>query len=422
MYMLKSLYKKTPFAPYIAIIFLTVFSTILLWLPFLLRVDSINGIETPELNFQTVIKHWDGPLYIIPAKTGYDINNNILKQAPLGLEGKYFAAHMPGYPATIAALSPFVGYPKATVLSTLLASIFMYCFFYYFLTKLKITDHKLILTTVLLFLTPRLYVVRSVGSPEPMFILFILTSIYMFVKKKYFWSGILGGLAVITKTPAILLFAAYVLFFVDQWRQTNKIEIERAWLLLIPASLLAVFVFYSRQFGDFFAYFNSGDNLHLIFPPFSVFNFQKDWVGTAWLEEIIFLYFFYGLTLITLWEKIINPPMGGATGLPAVASAKVGREAGQDPLVQQNEFTQRFYKISFYFVLLFFLSIISVQHRDISRYSLPLLPITLITFADFFTSRRFVIVLMLLLPAIYLYAINFMLYNIAPIADWSPFL
>ena len=79
-------------------------------------------------------------------------------------------------------------------------------------------------------------------------------------------------------------------------------------------------------------------------------------------------------------------------------------------------------QILFCFGLIFFIALILVQHRDISRYALPLLPIALITFEKFFTSKKFLIVLIVLIPAIYAYAWNFMLVNVAPISDWAPFL
>src|SRR3989344_3403652 len=103
------------------------------------------------------------------------------------------------------------------------------------------------------------------------------------------------------------------------------------------------------------------------------------------IGEIVFLYFFYLISLFTLYHnKLLRP--------------------------------------AFYFALIFFLAAISIQHRDISRYTLPLLPFAAIVYEKFFTSKKFLITLIILIPAIYLYAWNFMLYNIAPITDWSPFL
>ncbi|EKE15482.1 MAG: hypothetical protein ACD_12C00002G0001, partial [uncultured bacterium] len=140
-------------------------------------------------------------------------------------------------------------------------------------------------------------------------------------------------------------------------------------IVLIPLGLLGVFGLYAKQYGDFFAYFHSGDNIHLTF-PFAVFNFQKNWVGTAWLEEIIFYYFIYGLAVITLKDSK--------------------------------------YRSFFYFSLVFFMATLFVQHRDISRYSLPLWPLALIAFEKFFTSKKFLIIFIILLPAIFLFAWNFL--------------
>ena len=377
-------------------------------MPFILKTDSLYGIDTKSISFQTVLQHWDGPLYIIPAKTLYDPQNETLANAPLGLETKYFAAHLPLYPLTIKALAPLVGFPKATAASTLLFSIFLFWFFYYFLNQLKLTNKPLLLTAVFMFITPRFFVVRSVGSPEPIFVLFILASLFYFIRKKYLLAGLTGALAIMTKTPAALLLVAYLGIILQDFMKDKKIDWRWLWLGLIPGGLLLVFAWYGRQYGDFLVYFHSGDNLHLLFPPFKVFNFQKNWVDTGWLEEVLFVYFFYGLTLVELWPE-------------SRLSSFISRILGNlKEIFQKNQ--TRTQEVFFYFTLVFFISLISVQHRDIARYSIPLLPIALITFERFFTSKKFIIVLVFLLPAIYLYAWNFMLFNIAPITDWVPFL
>ena len=380
-------------------------------MPFLLKVPHLNGIDTQNISFQTVLSHWDGPLYIIPAKTGYDPEDYILSKSPLGLSPKYFAAHLPGYPTTIAVFSKIIGYPKTTILSTLFFTVILYSFFYFFLQKLNffksdkspVNIKAITLTAVFLFFTPRLFVVRSVGSPEPMFMLFILSSIYFFVKKKYLVSSILGSAAIITKTPAILLFLAYSLFFVDSYRMNKKFEIKWLSVLLIPISLIAVFIFYFLQYGDFFAYFNSGDNLHLSWPPFQAFNATKNWVGTAWLEDIVFIYFLFGYAALELLHRLRSSL---SHTIKSIFSPH------QD----------RFFAISATFAIPFFFAIISIVHRDVSRYALPLLPFALITFEKFFTSRKFLILLLVLIPAIYMYSWNLMLENVMPNINWGPLL
>lgn len=357
-----------------------------MWFPFLFQFTSWFGLEISQSSIQYIYAHYDGPLYIIPAKTLYDPaqisppDKGLIISLPL--TEKYFAAHFPLYPLLIRMVAPFLGYLKSMLTVSVLSTMMLACFFYFFLKKFKLTENPLLVTSVFLFL-PRFLVVRSIGAPESLFILSILVSIFFFEKQHYVLAGIFGGLAAMTKSPGILLAVAYGMVFLENFIKTKKIE-WRGWgIVFIPLGLLGVFMLYGVQYGDFFAYFHSGDNIHLV-APFSVFNFQKNWVGTAWLEEILFYFFMYVLTIYSLKDS------------------------------KHRSF--------FYFSLIFFTATIFVQHRDIARYSLPLWPFACIVFEKFFSSKRFLIVLIFLIPALLMYSWNFLLHNVMPIADWGPFL
>lgn len=387
--------------PYFTLILIIFLSTLILWLPFLLKLPNWLGLKIDKSSLEYIYKHYDGPLYVIPAKTFYDPSQ--LKTADSGSivsqPAKYFAAHLPLYPLLIRAVRELIQltglrppaseagvngliYLKSMVLVNLLATIGLACLFYFILKKFKITKNPWLLTVVMLFL-PRFLVIRSVGAPESLFILLILGSLYFFETEKYWLAGLFGGLATMTKSPGILLFAGYLLVFIEKLIKKKKTNRQWFGILMIPLGLLAVFLIYWRQMGDFFAYFHSGDNIHLVF-PFAVFNFQKLWVGTAWLEDVIFYFFLYGLAIINLKDSK--------------------------------------YRSFFYFSLVFFIATIFVQHRDINRYSLALWPLALIAFEKFFTSKKFLIIFVIMLFAIYLYGWNFLNYNVMPIADWKPFL
>jgi len=345
-------------------------------------MNSWFGLKIQDSNFLYVYRHFDGLIYIIPAKTLYQFNL-LEKFGPyISLPANYFAAHLPFYPILIRLFAPVFGYLKSMIAVNLLATMALGCLFYFFIKYFKLSQKPLLLTVIFLFL-PRFLVVRSVGAPESLFMFLILLSILFFEKEKYLLAGIFGGLATATKTPGILLLAAYLLVFLEKIIREKKFKWQWLNIVFIPLGLLAVFVFYWKQFGDFLAYFHSGDNIHLVF-PFSVFNFQKNWVGTAWLEDIIFYFFLYLLTIFNL--------------------------------------NKTRYRSFFYFTLVFFTATIFVQHRDIARYSLPLWPLACIAFEKFFTSKKFLTVFLILLPGIYLFAWNFLLYNVMPIADWLPFL
>lgn len=374
------LYNK--FSSHLLIIFVVLFSSFLIYLPFLLRAENWMGLSLFDSSMNYVYRNHDGPLYIIVAKFFYN-PEAIRRVVELPLPAEYFAAHLPGYPFFIRLLGPAFGYMKAMISVNLIFSVLLGLFFYYLLKKFKLSKNPLLLTMVFMFL-PRFYVVRSVGAPESLFILLILLSLFFFEKEKFLWAGIFGGLSVMTKTPGVLLFGAYSLVFLERLIKTKKFE-WRAYfsMLLIPAGLLTVFLIYWRQYGDFFAYFNSGDNFHLV-TPYAVFNSLSKWIRSAWLEDIVFYFFIYALSLFYLRDSK--------------------------------------YRSFYFFTLIFFVATLFIQHRDIARYSLPLWPLSCIAFEKFFTSKKFGYALIVLLPGIYLYALNFILSNVMPVANWKPFL
>src|SRR3989344_6922726 len=154
---------------------------------------------------KVIYQNYDGPYYAVVAKCLYD-KECIGKSFSFPLPLEYYAAHFPLYPTMMRLIGQIgqIGLIRAGVainlLATIAAAIVMY----------KLAGDKLWVALAWLFLWPRMWVVRSVGSPETLFILFILLSLYYFQKKNYLVSGIAGALAVLTKSPGILLFAAYL--------------------------------------------------------------------------------------------------------------------------------------------------------------------------------------------------------------------
>jgi Gpi18-like mannosyltransferase len=283
------------------IIAIVLISSVLLYIPFILNLFQYLGFVGLKTSMLTVYQNYDGPLYIVPAKTWYipkAIENLRLEQ---GLPSNYFAAHLPLYPVLISIGAPILGYLRSMIGVSLISACALAVFFFFFIKKFKITEQPLLLTVVLLFL-PRFLIVRSVGSPESLFLLLVLASVYFFERKNYLLAGLVGGLSIWAKSPGILLFPAYGLVILETLYRERKFRFGWLYLLFIPAGLVTLFLFYARQYGDFWAYFNSGDNLHLV-APFSVFNFQKRWVDTAWLEEIVLYFILYLYSIINLKDS-----------------------------------------------------------------------------------------------------------------------
>lgn len=375
---------------FIIICLVSLIPTFLIWLPFFLRLPSFWNISLPQQGMATIIANFDGPYYIAIAKTFYNPQELSLFQFPL--PSNYYAAHFPGFPLLIKTFS-FLGYPWAMMIVTLLSSIAALWFFYLLLGQISLKKHALWLTFLFAVFPARWLIVRSIGSPEPLFIASILASYYFLLRGNFLTVGVMGSIAMLTKSPGILLFAALVIamlipklqeLMIHPISAIRKVLSQFLPILLIPLTTLGIFLWYGRTYGDFLAYFHSGDNIHLLFPPFQVFNAAQAWVGTFWLEEIIWLYIFGALGVIYLIK-------------------------------------QKYYPLA-WFTGIFFLSTLFVSHRDIARYSLPLVPFLLIAFQQILVQPIFRWILAFLIIPIYLFSLNFIIHNVTPIADWGPLL
>jgi Gpi18-like mannosyltransferase len=368
--------------------------TFLVWLPFFLRLNSFWGIPLPQNGMAVIVANYDGPLYLVAAKTFYSkaqIGANY--QFPLPTE--YYTAHFPLFPLIIKVLGLVVNYPYAMLTATLLSSIVAIYFFMKLISQFVDYKNALFLTFAFSVFPARWLIVRSVGSADPLFVASIIASLYYFKNKKFLAAGIWGAIAQLTKSPGILLFVSYIIYFLIPFIKNRVVAPMAGWfenlnlkktypIFFIPISLIAVFILYQIVQGDFFAYFHSGDNIHLTFPPFQIFNYSAAWVGTFWLEEVIFIY------------------LVGAIGIYK--------------LFQKKEFELAIFTAVFYLLTLF------IAHRDLMRYSLPLVPFLYVAFSDTLVKKEFKIALGIIIIPIYLFSLTFISQNVMPISNWGPFL
>lgn len=375
---------------------LVIVSTFLVWLPHLLSLPNFWGLNFSN-GFSTIYRNFDGLEYVIIAKTYYD--PNLIAQLPQSLPANYFASHFPGYSILITLFAPLLGFLKSMLFVSVISTILSVWAFYFLVRNFKLTQHPLLLSVIFLILPARWLIVHSVGSSEPLFIFLIIAAIYFVMKFEQagkllhiILAGVFGLFAQITRPPGILIFISLMLYI--HWKfylQTKVVNFKKAWLdhlkyfplILIPLGLLGIFYLYSINYGDFWAYFKSGDNIHLTFPPFQVFNKSQFWVGDIWLEDIVYIFILGFLGGVILWRK-------------------------------------KLYPLSF-FVLTYMIASTLIAHRDISRYLLPITPFILIAFEKILTSKEFKIILPIISLAIYLYVQNFILQNTAPIPNLEIF-
>ena len=373
---------------------ISIIPTIFVWIPFFARLSSLWGIPLPaSAGMATIVSNYDGPIYLVIAKSLY--NTEFIKwnfQFPLPIE--YYAAHFPLFPFLIRLFSLFLGFPYAMLFITVAASCLATYFFYKFIRQYQNESNSLFLTLVFSIFPARWLIVKSVGSAEPLLIAGIIASIYYFQNKKYLLAGLWGALAQLAKPPGILLFVAYLLAIlvpaIKIALTTNKnilklVEIKKYWpVLFIPLSLILVFSLFGLQFKNFWAYFNSGDNIHLMFPPFSIFNYSAPWVGTFWLEEVVFIYLLGVLGVLKLMKD-------------------------------------KDYVVS-WFTGIFILSILFVAHRDIVRYALPAVPFIIKAYSNTLITKEFKIAFVIIIIPIFLFSLAYISQNTMPISNWAPFL
>ncbi len=339
-----------------------------------------------NVSMETIWANYDGPNYLAISKCGY--NRDCLRQnfaLPMPLE--YYPAHFPGFPALIYIVNQLgISGPNSMLTVTLLSSLFLTTISYLFFNLYFSANKSFILSLILLFFPGRLLILRLIGSPEPLFLASILASIYFFKNKKYFISALFVILTQSLKSPGLILIAAFGLHWLITFIKTKQINFAKyCWYLFSPVVVLAIFYIYYLQTGDFWAYFHSGDNIHLSFIPYSVFMSHNVWINTVWLEDVIYIFGIAFVALFSLHHK---------------------------------------FKLSiiFLFPLLFTVATIFVGHRDISRYISPVYPFIILSLGKYLTKKRILLVFVLLIPAVIFYSLNFVAGNAAPISNWAPYL
>ncbi len=381
------------FRSYLTTSLIALVSVLVIWSSFSLGVNYFWGIDFSGKSMLTIAQNYDAMNFLVVARSWYD--PTIIEQNYSALVGergtRYFAAHYPLYALMIAFFDLFLSGPYAIYASILTSNILIAATLVYFFKKFVPNSNMVIPLVVLaLFLPPRILPLRAIGSNEFLCLSFILISIVNYREKKHLVSATTGALAVLTRSPAILLFVAYIVEIIWKNRGNLKESVKQAILyLLMPLSLLALWGYYGYVYGDVLAYFKVGGNLNLYVPPFMVFGSELPWISGFWREDIMYLYLFIMMGVGLLWER-------------------TKKESGV--------------RIIAIFASIYAISLFFVAHRDVSRYSILISPLLVLGYGPYIVKAKYYWLLYGLLIPLALYSWNFILGNIQPIADWTPFL
>jgi len=102
-------------------------------------MEKFWGIPLGKDGLATVVANYDGPLYLVVAKSFY--NQETIKQiVSFPLPTEYYAAHFPLFPLLIKIISLGLGYPYGMLLATLISSIL--CLYFFFLLTKTLTNES----------------------------------------------------------------------------------------------------------------------------------------------------------------------------------------------------------------------------------------------------------------------------------------
>jgi hypothetical protein len=329
----------------------------------------------------TIYRNWDGPAYAIVAKSLYnpDIIENINTLAPDITRPSYFTQEYPLYPIFIRMFSA-LGYNEAMIVVSQMFSLLFILLCYFLFKHVQPESNALVLCLLLIFYLPRWFIVSKVGSSEPVYMFFATLSMYLYLKQKTVPSALSGALAVLTRLSGIFYFIGIAVFMV-----VRRLHPKRFMpYLLMPLTLVLIFVFYGSVFGNIMISIDEYAKHPITqWPPFRNFT-NLEYYHDIWKEGQLLLHLLYAIAISVLISR--KQYFLAITALP-------------------------------YFAYLFF-----VHHADMSRYLLPLMPLLFIAFEKQLSTKSVYIPMFLFVPIIYLIAISFVEYNLAPATALVPVL
>lgn len=354
---------------------------------FLLSAVALYGYYeffTPEkLSF--VFRNWDGPAYVVVAKTLYNINLiNAINPFPY-LTPAHYSYQFPLYPVFIRLFS-FVGYPESMIVVSQLFSLLFTIALYLLVKRVNPKANALVVAILSLFYTPRWFIVNHVGSTEPQFLFFITLFMLFFINKKFLWSGAAAALAQLTKPQGIIFFIGITLYYVSMVG-LRKISLKQSIkeftpYLLIPLALCAIFILYYFRYGDFFIFMKNEAFPTMQWPPLKVLTATHIFytivdLFTGWKEIVVYNYILYFIPILILFEKKLH-----------------------------------FFSLV---MLIYFLPVLLFVQIDMARFILPIMPFAFLAYSDMLSKKPVYIGLFLCLPMVFLFAVGYINYNLAPI-------
>ncbi len=168
-------------------------------------------------------------------------------------------------------------------------------------------------TVILLLLFPTSFYYGALYS-ESLFLLLTVSSFYCYRHNKFFWAGIFGFLACLTRVFGIVLLVGYSI----DWLKQRTWSVSYLWLFMIPLGLISYMLYLQLTVGDPLAFYHLQINVGpqhqrgVVLLPQVYFRYLKilltnSWWTVSWQTICLELFsgiFFVVVPLLGWWKKV----------------------------------------------------------------------------------------------------------------------
>ncbi len=260
----------TYFAVHLAVLLAECLSFLFLYSqPYHLVGHPYQQIPTPTFStFWLVWNIWphDTPHYIEIALHGYN--------------SFWLTAYFPLYPLLIRIATPLTGNQPllAALLVSNLAGLSMLVVFYQ-LVKEEFDETRARRAVLYLSIFPSAFFFVA-GYTETTFLCFVLLSFYQMRHGRWWWAGLFGFLAALTRNAGILLFIPFCYEYLRQRGfRLEKVRFDGVSIVLIPAGLSAFMLYCYQRFRDPLAFQHAEAHWHHIM--------LAPWTGLLWMLSLM---------------------------------------------------------------------------------------------------------------------------------------
>ena len=297
--------------------YISIISLFIIWKVLMLFLSVIATTTIPLYSYNYLgggATNYLGDPYIFPwanfdgehfTSIGY-FGYHHLQQAFFPLYPKLMSLSMLifGWTFNVAAITGFV-------ISTV--SFAAALIFFYKLLRLDYSEKFSLGVIAILLLYPASFYFNAIYT-ESLFLMLITGSFWCFRTKKYFWAGVFGILASLTRVFGVLLFFSFLIEIF-----LHKLPIKKTfWILLIPCGLAGYMYYLYLSVGDPLAFYNlqlvvgEQHQRGIVLFPQVVYRYSKMIIGmeaispllTTILFELAIGVIFMLLPIIGLFKKV----------------------------------------------------------------------------------------------------------------------